>query len=267
MPESKWAELFQFTSTCRYLTHLSLSLCNLRESGSHLAQSVMSWNDDPPLETLDLSHCSIPEEVWPELLESLSSCEHLSHLNLSGNNIGEAGHYLTQAIKSWGDDPPLNSLDLSHCSMPEQVWPELLQTLSSCEQLSYLNISGNTITGCLYYFMSDPNPNPVVTYLSFFSLECTRMNKSDIQHLIHLIQSNKLPCLKDVYLQETNWTGEELQQLKKACASHPNGQSILCITSDNNNKEKVKRQTSLKKNKQVEELNQYQLLYYLFFLT
>ena len=145
MPESKWAELFQFTSTCKYLTLLQLFLSEIGEAEHHLAQSITSWGDNPPLQKLNLGWCSIPEQVWPELLQSLSSCKQITNLNLSLNTIGEAGRYLAQSITSWGDNPPLEELNLEYCSIPEQVWPELLQSLSSCKQLTELGLSYNTI--------------------------------------------------------------------------------------------------------------------------
>ena len=145
MPESKWTELFQFTSICKYMTHLDLCSCKVGETGRCLAQSITSWGDKPPLQQLDLYDCSIPEQVWPELLQSLSSCKQLTDLDLSYNTIGEAGHYLTQSITSWGDNPPLEQLHLENSSIPEQVWPELLRSLSSCGQLTGLGLSDNII--------------------------------------------------------------------------------------------------------------------------
>ena len=293
MPESKWIELFQFTSTCKYLTHLDLWHCKVGETGRYLAQSITSWGNNPPLEELDLSHCSIPEQVWAELLQSLSSCKQLTDLDLSrntigeagrylaqsitswgdnpplqelhlsycsipeqvmaellqslssckqltglylsGNTIGEAGHYLVQSIASWGDNPQLKTLYLSQCSIPEQVWPELLQSLSSCRNLFRLNLSGNNLTGCLSSFLSDPNPG--LTSLTWLDLEQTSLNKSDIQYLTHLIQNKKLSRLSSLSLKQKNWTDveDELLQLKEAC--HMN----ICLDLPKNLRKKNKQ--------------------------
>ena len=143
--EQLWAELLQSLSSCKQLSHLDLSGNTIGEAGRYLAQSITSWGDNPPLQDLYLRYCSIPEQVWPELLQSLSSCKQLSHLDLRHNMIGEAGRYLAQSIASWGDNPPLGELDLGLCSIPEQVWPELLQSLSSCKQLVDLDLSHNTM--------------------------------------------------------------------------------------------------------------------------
>ena len=128
-----WPELLQSLSSCKQLTNLNLIHNSIGEAGRRLAQSITSWGDNPPLQQLHLYSCSIPEQVWPELLQSLSSCKQLTNLNLIHNSIGEAGRRLAQSITSWGDNPPLQQLHLYSCSIPEQVWPELLQSLSSCK--------------------------------------------------------------------------------------------------------------------------------------
>ena len=216
IPEQVWLELFQSLSSCKHLSRLSLSCNTIGEAGHYLVQSITSWGDNPPLEHLDLYNCSIPEQVRLELFQSLSSCKHLSRLSLSRNTIGEAGRYLVQSITSWGADTPLQHLNLYNCSIPEQVWPELLQSLSSCQQLRHLDLDINTITGCLSSFLSDPHPG--ITDLEYLDLKQTAMNKSDLQHLTHLIKSNKFPSLKRLWLTEKSWAGveEELEQLKES---------------------------------------------------
>ena len=152
IPEQVWAELFQSLFFCKQVSHLNLSDNTIGEAGCYLAQSIMSWGDIPLLDHLYLSNCSIPEQVWHELLQTLSFCKQLSDLDLSRNTIGEAGYYLGKSIKSWEDDPVLKYLNLSDCSISEQVWPELFQSLSSCKQLSDLDLSRNTIGEMGYYF-------------------------------------------------------------------------------------------------------------------
>ena len=213
-----WPELFLSLSSCKQLSHLILGGNTIGKAGRYLAQSITSWGDNPPLQRLDLGYCSIPEQVWPELLQSLSSCKQLSHLILGGNTIGKAGRYLAQSITSWGDNPPLQRLDLRDCSIPEQVWPGLFQSLSSCKQLLSLYLNGNTITGCLSSFLSDPHPG--LTSLESLDLCSTSLNKADIRYLVHLIR-DKLPHLKRLMLREQSWVDveEELEQLNERLLS------------------------------------------------
>ena len=219
IPEQVWPELLQSLSSCKQLSHLDLADNIIGEAGSYLAQSITSWGDNPPLEQLHLDNCSIQEQVCPELLQSLSSFKKLTHLDLWGNTIGEAGRYLRQSITSWGDNPPLECLDLSYCSIPQQVWPELLQCLSYCRNLSELNLYRNTLTGCLSSFLS--NPNQELASLLYFDLRYTAINQADVQHLTNLIENNGLPALKNLSLREENWvnSNNELELLKTACCA------------------------------------------------
>ena len=146
-------------------------------SWNQLAQS-RSWLGDPPLQKLYLSKCSLPATAWTctisvnmqapywtefgwskwkdstitgtlpataslELVQSLSTCRHLTELNLGENDLNEAGHQLAQSIRSWGDDPPLQELYLSKCLLPATASLELVQSLSTCRHLTVLDLEDN----------------------------------------------------------------------------------------------------------------------------
>ena len=136
-------ELVQSLSTGRHLTELNLGENDLNEAGHQLAQSIRSWLDDPPLQKLYLSKCSLPATASLELVQSLSTCRHLTELNLGENDLNEAGHQLAQSIRSWGDDPPLQELYLSKCSLPATALLELVQSLSTCRHLTVLDLEDN----------------------------------------------------------------------------------------------------------------------------
>ena len=244
-------ELVQSLSTCRQLTALNLGENKLGDAGHQLGQSIKSWGDEPPLERLELSHCLILEQAWSNIFQSLFSCKQVTHLNLSGNIIGDAGHHLAQSITSWGDNPQLQTLDLGYCSIPEQVWADMLNSAAFCKYISDLNFSGNNMTGCFSCFLS--HPNSVLTSLKYFNLERTGINKTDIRHLNNLIRANKLPCLEHLHVQESSTSEEnELDLLKIACKFHPNGESILSITQYNSEQKVVKIQASVQEHKQVQ---------------
>ena len=80
---------------------------DLGEAGHQLSQSIRSWGDEPPLQILYLYNCSLTYTASLELVQSLSSCRHLTELNLGENKLGDAGDKLAQSIGSWGNDPPL----------------------------------------------------------------------------------------------------------------------------------------------------------------
>ena len=132
-------ELVQSLSSCKYLTALDLRENNLAEAGQQLAQSIISWVDEPPLQALRLYNCSLTATASLELVQSLSSCRHLTALNLEENKLSEAGHQLAQSIRSWVDEPPLQALQLYNCSLTATASLELVQSLSSCRHLTVLN--------------------------------------------------------------------------------------------------------------------------------
>ena len=92
-------ELVQSLSTCRHLTELNLGENDLNEAGHQLAQSIRSWGDDPPLQELHLSKCSLPATASLELVQSLLVCKHLRHLTLLGNDFDETGYHLAQSLR------------------------------------------------------------------------------------------------------------------------------------------------------------------------
>ena len=143
LPATASLELVQSLSTCRHLTELNLGENDLNEAGHQLAQSIRSWLDDPPLQELYLSKCSLPATASLELVQSLSTCRHLTELNLGENDLNEAGHQLAQSIRSWGDDPPLQELYLSKCLLPATASLELVQSLSTCRHLTVLDLEDN----------------------------------------------------------------------------------------------------------------------------
>ena len=124
---------------------MDLGRNNLTEAGYALAQSIRSWGDEPPLQKLYLYNCSLTSTASLELVQSLSSCRHLTALNLGENNLVEAGLKLAQSIRSWGDKPPLQKLYLYNCSLTAAVSLKLVQSLSSCRHLTELSLGENKL--------------------------------------------------------------------------------------------------------------------------
>ena len=147
-------ELVQSLATCRHLTALDLRENKLGEAGHQLAQSISSWRDEPPLQNLWLHNCSLSASASLELVQSLATCRHPIKLDLRENKLGEAGHQLAQSIRSWGDEPPLQELWLYNCSLTGTASLELVQSLSTCRNLTALDLgrtnldqAGNNLRG------------------------------------------------------------------------------------------------------------------------
>ena len=145
MPVNVWCDLFEALQTCRCLLHLEVSQNKLDIAGSLLTQAIKFWGKKAPVQNLNFESCCMTEDVWRPLLRSLSNCSELTHLNLSNNALGVAGRYLSESITSWGNDPKLQEVDLRNCSMPLDVWSEVLKCLSSCRRLTHLKLSSNSL--------------------------------------------------------------------------------------------------------------------------
>ena len=145
LPATATLDLVQSLSTCRNLTELDLGENKLGEAGHQLAQSIRSWGDEPPLQKLYLYNCSLPATASLELVQSLSSCRHLTQLQLGDNELGDAGHQLAQSIRSWGDEPPLRELWFYNCSLTVAASLELVQSLASCRHLTQLQLGDNEL--------------------------------------------------------------------------------------------------------------------------
>ena len=107
------------------------------------------------VQNISFADCNLPRYLCGPLLKVLSSHRNLSHLDLSGNTLGIHGAHLVNAIKTWGPEPSLQELDLSHCSLPVEVCRPLLSVLGRCRSLTELWLPGNTVTGCLQNFLAD----------------------------------------------------------------------------------------------------------------
>ena len=96
---------------CNHLTHLDLGRNSLAKAGIHLAKSIRTWGNNPPLQQRHLYDCL----------------------------LGKAGKNLANFIKIH----QIQVLLLENCEMSADTSTKLLQALSSCKKLISLDLSGN----------------------------------------------------------------------------------------------------------------------------
>ena len=144
--------------------------------------------------------CKLSLEIMSKLMQQFYKCKYLTRLDLSGTSLAEGGYHLVQAIKSLADSPPLLEVNLSNCSVPGDVCDKLMEFLSTCNHLTNLNLSNNTLTGHLFSFVQDSYPG--LLELEILNLDTTVLSKTDLQHLFNVFKSNKLPKLE--YLDLSN---------------------------------------------------------------
>ena len=220
IPESVWGELLRSLSVCTSLTCLDLSGNSIREAGYRLSKTLKSWSRQPTLQRLMLSDCSMSKVTWKEVLKALVPCKNIIELDLSNNNLKDVGSRLIELIKFWGRQPSLQLLNMKNCEMTANVCCELMTVVSRCFGLKYLNMDSNTLTDALPNFVI--NPHPGLLELETLELSHTQLNRNDFRHLKQLVQSQMLPRLETLCLQETFVCeiGKELGELIETCVNH-----------------------------------------------
>ena len=176
----------------------------------------------PQLQKLNLQHIGLNKDDL-ELLSNITQSNklpNLQELSLSWNT-------LTGCLSCFLQDPhpglpQLQKLDLWDTGLNKDDL-ELLSNITQSNKLpnlQELNLSYNTLTGCLSCFLPDPHPG--LPQLQKLNLYYTELNKDDLQHLTHLIQSQKLPRLDYLNLRGNGLyqIESELEKLIEACITH-----------------------------------------------
>ena len=145
LPYTICTDFFKSLVACKNLTHINLGNNCVDNAGSDLALSINSWGSETMLKKIGMHYCSITFYASGELAQSLAKCTHLTHIFLSGNKLKEAGEDLALSIRSWGNYPPLRQLFLNECAMPLEATRELVQSLSTCSNLTNLDLGGNNL--------------------------------------------------------------------------------------------------------------------------
>ena len=165
-----------------------------------MAQPFRQWGDNPPLQVLDLHGCSIPTDACCELISALFSCKRLTYLQLTGSHLCENGLHLKRYLETITDT--LETLCLDGCSIPVDVSAQIISVLFRCKNLDHMSVPGNTLTGQFSKFVPHPP-------LGNLDLGDAALNKDDLNHLINLFQSRKLPNLFALWL-----IGNSLDEMK-----------------------------------------------------
>ena len=217
------------------LEELNLRSTALNKNDLQHLFSIIQSNKLPKLWILDLSNNTLtgslsrflpdPHPGLPELL--------FLHLKRTALNKEDLQHLFS--IIQLNKLPKLQWLDLSHNTLrgclssfladphpglPELLWLHLKSTALNKDDLQHfshitqnnklpklqdLDLSQNTLTGCLSSFLPDPHTG--LSELEELHLSSTALNKDDLQHFSHITQSNKLPRLKILDLSDNNLTG------------------------------------------------------------
>ena len=92
--------------------------------------------------------------------------------------------------------------------------------ITKFSNLRKLNLSYNTLTGCVSSLLSSHNTGLLV--LVNLNLTATSLNQNDLQHLTYLTQTHKLPGLEQLYIEFNGFCEMEtdVEHLIEACVTH-----------------------------------------------
>ena len=194
-----------------YLPHTTLTGC---------LSSLLSdpHPDLPALEELNLRNTGLNKDDLQYLAHSTHSKQlpNLQILDLSENALsGCLSSFLPDHHPGLSQ---LEKLNLRSASLNKDGLQHLFSFRQSNKlpNLRELDLSRNTLTGCLSSFLPDPHPG--LPELEKLNLRDTGLNKDDLQHLSHITQSSKLPKLQVLDLSQNTLTGCLLTLLPD---SHP----------------------------------------------
>ena len=193
----------------------------LGEAGQQLAQSFRSWGDEPLLQKLNLTDCSISLDSLLELLQCMSKCMYLTELCLRKNRLGEAGIQLAQSIKSRGRVSPLQELYLENCSFQTNVSIELLQSLSTCSQLRVLALDDNKLGEAGYqlaHSIRSWGDNPSLSTLYLYN--CSMHDKVS-EELLKSLSTCKYLAYLDLGRNNLQTAGHQLVSLIRSLGHSP----------------------------------------------
>ena len=248
--------LFLITKNTESLTVKS---CKLRtETLIHLIQQI---NGCSALRVLDLSYTTLtgclsgflpdPHLVLPELRqlylewtslnkEDLCHLLSIAHKLLKLQALDLSHNTLTGCLFGFLPDPhlglhELKNLHLSDTKLNKEDLQHLLSIAYKLPKLQALDLSQNSLAGCFSSFLPDPHQG--LLELQELELSSTGLNKGDLQHLSHLIQTYKLPRLSNLNLAHNRLSEKEsdFENLFETCVTYHNSHLGLDL---NGNSEK-----------------------------
>ena len=93
--------------------------------------------------------------------------------------------------------------------IPKGTCFQILRSVFRIDHLIHLDVSGNNLTGYMYNLVSDSDSG--LPLLERLYLENTTITSDDINHLIHIIETGKLPNLEMLNLDRNDFGGMEAE--------------------------------------------------------
>ena len=203
------------------LQHESLQVLHLEWTRLHDGAVPLIFNHRN-LKVLSLFDADMSHEMCEYVCHHLGDLVHLEEIDLSYNDLSRVSFIRLSNITS-----PI-ILDLSDTHMSPELLKSICQ-LTSVVKLKELDLSWNTLTGCLHHLLSEPHQG--LQSLVRLNLGKTELNKNDIEALTRALQRHMLPGLKELDLANNNLNTmeRETEELIRTCVTHHQREMTLSL--------------------------------------
>ena len=194
------------------LQHESLQVLHLEDTPLHDRAVPLIFNHRN-LKVLRLLQVQMSHEMCEYVCHHLGDLVHLDDINLSGNDLSGVSSIRLGNITS-----PV-TLKLEDTHMATELLKSICQ-LTSVVKLKELDLSVNTLKGCLHHLLSEPHQG--LQSLEELNLGYTELNKNDIEVLTRATQRQVLPALNMLVLDKNNLDTmqRETEELIRTCVTH-----------------------------------------------
>ena len=169
---------------CKHQSVINLCLYNLKLKNKPTTDVFKLSNN---AQFLAIENCVIPSDMMVSLLDKTSTCPNLNGIRLHNSTFegpGNLGSCLSEIIKKSGGNTKLTHLVVFNCSLYSVQCKPVLQSLSRCKQLTYLNLSLNVIENAGKHLADSIRNwgfNPPLKYLY---LDDCRLHEDDCAELL-----------------------------------------------------------------------------------
>ena len=234
--------------------HLAVTLMKCIYENNESGSVVQSKLEEIGFNAADFSYCSLAPADCTAVVHVLKSCQQISLINLSFNNIGSLG--CVEIVKLFDNSNcKVSSLNLSDNDITAEGVKQLSNALvnNNCK-LSSLNLSDNNITveGVKQLSNALVNNN---CKLSSLNLRRNNITDESVKQLSNALVNNNCK-LSSLNLSGNDITGESVKQLSNALVNNNCKLSSLNLGGNNITDESVKQLSdALVNNNKLRRLN------------
>ena len=219
--------------------HLAVTLMKCIYENNESGSVVQSKLEELGFNAVDFSYCSLAPADCAAVVHVLKTCQQISLIDLSGNNIGSLG--CVEIVKLFDNSNcQLSSLNLASNNITDEGVMQLSNALvnNNC-QLSSLTLASNNITDEGVKQLSNALVNNNCQ-LSSLNLASNNITAEGVKQLSNALVNNNCQ-LSSLNLASNNITAEGVKQLSNALVNNNCQLSSLNLASNNITAEGVKQ--------------------------